>query len=203
MSKAVKQTKSGRRSLILLILLFAMPLVLAYYMSRHLDEFDTFKTKNYGDLVVPARPLSDVMLNKIGGGEYKFSDMQGKWILVYIGSATCDKECEQTLYKMRQSRLAQGGELKRVARLYISLDGKPKVSVEKILQDHPGLEVVYAENRQASNVSTQFYDNTQEQQSALYVVDPLGNLMMRYPKGFEAKGLVKDLAHLLKASQVG
>lgn len=122
--------------------------------------------------------------------------------MVYIGDASCDVACEKTLYKMRQSRLAQGEELKRINRLYISKNGKPGATLEKILTAHPGMEVVYGNEGDIESLTRQFRKG-EKNDAALYIVDPLGNLMMSYPPGFDAKGLIKDLTHLLKASQIG
>jgi surfeit locus 1 family protein len=202
MTKSESKSRSGRRSLILLAILFSVPLVLAYYMSRHLQESDSFKTKNYGDLIIPPRPLIDVDLKKYPSGVFRLSNLRGKWVMVYIGDASCDVACEKTLYKMRQSRLAQGEELKRINRLYISKNGKPVAPLEKILSAHPGMEVVYGNERDIESLTRQFRKG-EKNDAALYLVDPLGNLMMSYPPGFDAKGLIKDLTHLLKASQIG
>lgn len=202
MTESEKKSKSGRRTLVLLIVLFSAPIVLAYYINQHLQKTGNFKTKNYGELIVPPRPLIDVELQKYPSGIFNFSNIHGKWVLVYFGSAECDKKCEETLYKMRQSRLAQGEELNRINRVYISRNGKPAASLVKILSAHPGMIVAYGNSLNAGSLFRQFSKDG-EKDADLYLVDPLGNLMISYPPGFEAKGLVKDLTHLLKASQIG
>jgi cytochrome oxidase Cu insertion factor (SCO1/SenC/PrrC family) len=196
----------GQRNLLIMAAIFIGPMLLAYALVNNMHQFGNFKTKNHGELFSPARPLQDVEMASFNGQGFKLSDLRGKWLMVYIGTSTCDTLCKENLYKMRQSRLAQGGELKRINRLYISVDGKPGGSLESVLPEHPGLEVVYGSEFQVQQVLEQFEMTRQmvtNEAVGMFIVDPLGNLVMRYQTGFEAKGLVKDLSHLLKASYIG
>lgn len=196
----------GRKQLILLIAFFVAPIIIAIIMYNMVPEAGPSKTKNHGDLVVPARPLTDVALQLESGKDYKFSDMNKTWVMIYIGDAACDKTCAEVLYKMRQSRLAQRGEHLRIKRLYISTSGKAKPSLLKILKDHPGLEVAHGNAAAVAAVLKQFQlENKATAKSAnrLYLVDPFGNLMMSYENGFDAKGLIKDMTLLLKVSRIG
>jgi len=200
-----EQGKS-RKQLILLVAFFVAPILLAVIMYNTMPAGGPTKTKNYGDLVVPARPLTDIVLQTESGKDYKFSDMNKTWVMIYIGGADCDKICADVLYKMRQSRLAQRGEHLRIKRLYISTSGKAKASLNKILKDHPGLEVVSGSTENINAVLNQFkLENKTAAKSAnrLYLADPFGNLMMSYESDFDAKGLIKDIELLLKISRIG
>ncbi len=196
----------GRQQLILLMAFFVAPIIIAVIMYNSVPEGGPTKTKNHGDLVVPARPLTDVSLQLASGKDFKFSDMNKTWVMVFIGDASCNDACAEVLYKMRQSRLAQRGEHLRIKRLYISTSGKAKTSLLEILKDHPGLEVVSGTDKEIKSVLKQFeLDNKAAAKSAdrLYLVDPFGNLMMSYEKGFDATGLIKDMTLLLKVSRIG
>lgn len=196
----------GRKQLILLVAFFVAPIVLAIIMYNTMPEGGPTKTKNHGDLVVPARPLTDVALQSESGKDFKFSDMNKTWVMIYVGSADCGKTCTDVLYKMRQSRLAQRGEHLRIKRLYISTTGKAKTSLIKVLNDHPGLEVVSGSAENIKLVLSQFkLENKAAAKSAnrLYLVDPFGNLMMSYESNFDPKGLIKDMELLLKISRIG
>jgi cytochrome oxidase Cu insertion factor (SCO1/SenC/PrrC family) len=196
----------GRQQLILLMAFFVAPIVIAIIMYNLVPEGGPSETKNHGELVVPARPLTDVTLQLASGKNYKFSDMNKTWVMIYIGGAECDKTCADVLYKMRQSRLAQRGEHLRIKRLYISTAGKAKPSLVKVLEDHPGLEIVHGNTSAINAVLKQFkLENKAAAKSAqrLYFVDPFGNLMMSYEKDFDAKGLIKDVELLLKVSRIG
>ena len=175
-------------------------------MYNLVPEGGPSNTKNHGNLVVPARPLTDVALQTGSGKDYKFSDMNKTWVMIYIGEADCNKVCAEALYKMRQSRLAQRGEHLRIKRLYISTSGKAKPSLKKVLKDHPGLEIVSGSSASIDAVLEQF--KLEGKPSAkianrLYLVDPFGNLMMSYESDFDAKGLIKDMTLLLKVSRIG
>ena len=196
----------GQRSLLLLAAVFVGPMLLAYLLVNNIYSFGEFNTKNHGELIKPARPLSDIILERANGQSFKLSELRKKWVMVYIGSASCDVKCSENLYKMRQSRLAQGGELRRVKRLYISINGKPEETLQAVLAEHEGLEVVHGSEANIQQVLNQFQLTQQavtDVQVGMFIVDPLGNLVMRYQTGFETKGLVKDLSHLLKASYIG
>ena len=196
----------GRQQLILLVAFFVAPILIAIIMYNTMPEAGPAKTKNAGDLVSPARPLTNVLLQSESGKEFKFSDMHKTWVMLYIGKAECDETCAAVLYKMRQSRLAQRGEHLRIKRLYISTTGKAKASLNKVLKDHVGLEVVSGNTDAINSVLNQFkLENKADAKSAnrLYLVDPFGNLMMSYEDGFDAKGLIKDLTLLLKVSRIG
>jgi len=196
----------GRKQLLLLVAFFVAPIAIAIIMYNTMPEGGPTKTKNYGDLVVPARPLTDVTLQTESGKDYKFSDMNKTWVMIYIGGATCDKTCADVLYKMRQSRLAQRGEHLRIKRLYISTEGKAKASLTKILKEHLGLEVVSGSVENIKLILDQFkLANKPAAKSAnrLYLADPFGNLMMSYESDFDPKGLIKDVELLLKISRIG
>lgn len=196
----------GRQQLILVVTFFVAPIIIAIIMYNMVPDGGPTKTKNHGELVIPARPLTDVALMLESGKDFKFSDMNKTWVMIYIGDASCDKTCADVLYKMRQSRLAQRGEHLRIKRLYISTSGKAKSSLKKALKDHPGLEVVSGAKAEIDSVLNQFkLENKAPAKTAnrLYLVDPFGNLMMSYEKEFDAKGLIKDMTLLLKVSRIG
>ena len=200
------EKNKGRQQLILVILFFVAPIIIAIIMYNLVPEGGPSNTKNHGDLVVPARPLTDVVLQTESGKDYKFSDMNKTWVMIYIGEADCNKVCAEALYKMRQSRLAQRGEHLRIKRLYISTSGKAKPSLKKVLKDHPGLEIVSGASASIDAVLEQFElegKPSSKIANRLYLVDPFGNLMMSYESDFDAKGLIKDMTLLLKVSRIG
>ena len=196
----------GRKQLLLLMAFFAAPILVAVIAFNTVMEDGPGNTKNKGDLVSPARPLIDVVLKDVNNNDFKFSDMKKTWVMIYIGNSSCDEACKNSLYNMRQSRLAQKGEHKRIKRLYISTSGKAKQSLVNVLKEHPGLKFVSGDVAAIKDVLKQFVlKNKPSAGSAqrLYLVDPLGNLMMSYEKGFDPKGIVKDLEILLKISRIG
>ena len=154
------------------------------------------RTVNYGELIEP-RPLPDARLALADGTPFRLSSLRGKWILVTVDSAACDAYCEKKLYYMRQVRLAQGNEMERVERVLLINDDATLVPDK--LATYAGTWLIRAGG---SNILGLF--PAQGIRSAhIYLIDPLGNLMMRYPPEPDARRMIKDLKRLLKASRIG
>ncbi len=141
-------------------------------------------TGNYGELITP-RPLSGPPLG----------ELRGKWVLVSFDAAACDAYCEKKLYFMRQVRKAQGKEFERVERLWALTD--TAVPRPELLAAIEGTRVFQLRN------STLTKDFPGDPTRHIYLVDPLGNLMMRFPPDPDPSGMVKDLQRLLKYSKFG
>jgi cytochrome oxidase Cu insertion factor (SCO1/SenC/PrrC family) len=181
----------SRAKLILIFSLFALP-VLASYLTYYF--WQPSGRKNYGELIAQVG-LRDGQ-DQTGHIILSAQDFKGKWTLVYVGRGTCDKRCETLLYYMRQVRSAQGPERDRINRLWLVTDGKDPAAA--LLAQHPGLTVV---RLQDPVFLTQFAGAASGRH--VYVVDPLGNLMMRFPANPDPSRMIRDLKQLLKASQIG
>jgi len=196
--------RRGRWVLVLLALLFLSGIIASFVLVE--TGWRPTKTKNYGELVQPARPIDDVRLVRLGGGALRFAELQGKWTLVYFGSAECPKPCIDNLYKMRQITAAQGKEAHRVQRLFVLTDARGLDGLREKLRDYPGMEVVTGDPEEIRRLAEQFRlpaGSPSDGLQRVYVVDPLGNLMMSYPADADPRGMNKDLGFLLKASQIG
>ncbi|MGA9991909.1 MAG: SCO family protein [Thiobacillaceae bacterium] len=180
----------SRAKLILIFFLFALP-VLASYLTYYL--WHPSARKNYGELI------AQVSLNDgrdQAGQVISAQDFKRKWTLVYIGGGNCSKRCERLLYYMRQIRSVQGPEQDRINRLWMVTDGQDPSAA--LLAQHPGLRVV----RTQDPVFLAQFPGAQSG-NHVYMVDPLGNLMMRFPANPDPSRMIKDLKQLLKASQIG
>lgn len=179
-----------RTKLLILFSIFALPL-LASYLSYYF--WQPAGRKNYGELIpqVGLKDGSDQTGRLIPALEFK-----GKWTLVYLGNGACDRNCATLLYYMRQVRIAQGPEQDRINRMWVVTDGvEPAPS---LLDQHNGLKVVM---RRDPLFLAQFAGA--EAGNRVYIVDPLGNLMMRFPVNPDPSRMIKDIKLLLKASQIG
>ena len=172
---------SSRIKLALIAAACAAPFVLgtlAYWLG-----WGTGSPGNYGELIQP-RPLAAPPV----------AALRGKWILVTLDAAACDAACERKLYFVRQVRKAQGKEMDRIERLWLVTDGaQPKGELLA------ALEGAHVERADAKLVA-QFPGDARRH---IYLVDPLGNLMMRFPPDPEPKKVIKDLERLMKYSRVG
>ena len=172
---------------------FAAPMFAAWlaYFGWHPDEH-----KNYGSLLKVA-PLTQTEGTRVDGSRFSLDALKGKWVMVYIGASSCNDVCQKQLYYMRQSRLVLGKDQDRVARVWVlSGQGQPDAA---LLRAHSGL-VVW---RPAHASFLNQFPAERTGATHIYLVDPLGNLMMRFPENIDPKRLIKDMKLLLKASQVG
>jgi len=194
----------SRLTLIALALLFIAPMLAAWWFYSNSGDWRPDHTTNHGTLVVPLRPL-DLMqpLFATDGSPFPAEYLRGKWTLVYIGGSSCAAPCTENLYKIRQVRLAQGENMGRVQRLFLFTDGDNPLPAA--LDDHPKMDVAILSRQTGKTFLSQFIvDNTGPSKAErIYVVDPLGNLMMYYHPDAEPSGMLKDLRRLLKVSSIG
>jgi cytochrome oxidase Cu insertion factor (SCO1/SenC/PrrC family) len=150
---------------------------------------------NHGDLLPPA-PLPVRSLRLLSGETFHFAQMKGKWLLLQVDSAACEARCREKLYAMRQIRLAQGKDMARLERVWLLSDeGRPA----------PGLLVEYAGTlvvRAAGAEVLAALPAPRDRAAHLYLVDPRGNLMLRFPESPDPGRMIKDLQRLLRPSRI-
>ncbi len=181
--------RGGARTLLLLAAVTIAP-VIASYTVYYL--FPREPAANYGTLL-PTAPIPGVEGARPDGSRFRLDDLRGRWVLVAYGSGECDTACERKLYATRQARTMQGREQDRIVRAWFVLgDAAPPAA---LLAQHPGLVVI----RVPESVPAQFPGGA----APLYLIDPLGNLVLQYPADPDIKGIADDLTRLLKASRIG
>jgi len=198
-----RQTRK-RMSLVLLFTLFLSPLLLAILLFYMFPDWRPAGSSNHGQLVTPVRALPSFEMETLAGEQIDETFLRGKWTLVYLLQGACDKTCVEQLYNIRQVRLAQGKNIDRLQRLLVWENGAVSREDQAELQKYfPGQVIVPLTGQQA--VVEVFSLDEQQPMAArrVYLVDPLGNLMMRYEPDDEPKGMIKDLERLLKYSGLG
>ncbi|MGB6452581.1 MAG: hypothetical protein WBE92_17665 [Steroidobacteraceae bacterium] len=154
---------------------------------------------NHGELIDPARPLPSVSLPGAAGPIQVSNVFAKRWALVYVGDGPCDQACRFALIVMRDTRLDLGNDMSRVERVFlVTADCCDRVSLER---EHPGLMVLDASGSSAKRLLDAF--PAADRGSMIFVVDPLGNLMMRYDSRRDPMGLLQDLQTLLRLSHIG
>lgn len=180
----------NRVKLLLLIGMFILPVAasyLAYYVWQPTAR------KNYGELIKQVEvDLKGAGLNSQG---VDTASLKGKWVLVYVGGGACPKTCQDLLYFMRQTRTAQGKDMDRIDRLWLLTDDT--MPANELQQMHTGLHYL----KSSVSPTTQFVGS--ETGAYVYMIDPLGHLMMRWPQNPDPRRMIKDIKQLLKASQIG
>jgi len=175
------------RTLAALAALFLVPLALSFWMYYATDWRPAGRV-NHGELISPVRPVPAL------SGLFR-----RKWSLVYVGNGQCDQACRAALYFMRQTRLSLNNDMTRVERIFLATSDC--CNREFLAQEHPGLVVVDARQPGTSELVGIFPEGGRE--SSLFIVDPLGNLMMRYDVRRSPQGLLEDLKKLLRLSHIG
>lgn len=181
-------SRKGRLQLILLALVFFGPLLVAIVMYFGGAQPDG-KQVNYGQFLEP--PISlDAKLHYDTG-------LRGRWTLIYKTAAPCDDTCERALIDLRQIRLATGREIERIERLLLTENA---VESDALLTAHPGLTI----SASLVNVSSELHRALDPLAAEkLYIMDPLGNVILTYGLGPDRKKFLGDLKKLLKFSRIG
>jgi cytochrome oxidase Cu insertion factor (SCO1/SenC/PrrC family) len=176
-----------------ILALVIAPVAASYYFYYfHPPE----RTANYGELIAP-RPLPPARLALADGTPFDLARLRGKWVLVTVDAGRCDTRCEGKLLYMRQLRLAQGKDQERVERAWLIDDGVAPSAA--LLERYRGTWAIQA----AGSELLGLFPAEGAVADHIYVIDPLGNLMMRFPRDPDPRRMVKDLARLLKTSRIG
>jgi len=187
-----------RIKLLLILLVCAAPVIasyLAYYVVPPAGR------TNYGDLIEPQRPLPALTLRRDGsdGERFDVGTLRGQWLMVQIDSGACDPACRDKLLMMRQQRTMTGKDRDRIERIWLITDAAP-VSAETA-REHEGTLMLRADRAELDRLFPPAAGGRIEDH--IFLVDPVGNLMMRLPRDADPNRVKRDIARLLKASRVG
>ena len=186
-----EEARAARRGRVTLLLIAAVCLapIVASYTIYYLYPREA--AANYGALLaVPAPALAGTTT---AGAPFALSDLHGRWAFVAVSAGACEAACARDLYATRQARTMQGRERDRVVRvLFVGADGTP---AQDVLAQHPGLVVVQASAATLARLP--------RGATGIYIVDPLGNLVLHFPADPDIKRMANDLGRLLRASSIG
>ncbi len=186
------------RTLGALAALFLVPIAASFLLYYGIG-WSPAEHVNHGELIDPARPLPSVSLPGAGGPVPVSSVFAKRWALVYVGDGRCDRTCRFALLEMRDTRLDLGNDMSRVERVFlVTADCCDRESLER---EHPGLIELDASAGSAKTLLDAF--PPADRSSMIFIVDPLGNLMMRYDSRRDPTGLLEDLQTLLRLSHIG
>jgi hypothetical protein len=187
----------GRRQLLIVAAVFLLPVIAAFAMYYG-QLWRPTGSSSKGELIDPARPLVVAGLRHADGTPADASVFHDKWTLLYIGDGACDADCRTALVFGRQSRLALNNEMTRVQRVFLAT--AHCCDSAYLAAEHPGLIALDASSPDAQALLAQFPG---DRAHSLFIVDPLGNLMMRHDASHTTKDLLSDLKKLLKLSHIG
>ena len=193
---AQRRTLAGRAKMLLVLLVCAAP-VLASYLTYYVIRPDG--RSNYSTLIQPSRAMPDFALGTVAGASVRSAALRGQWLLVTVGPSSCETSCEQRLYLQRQLREMLGRESERLDKVWFITDegplspalrdaiaGKAPVTAPRVPREALARWLVPADGRALED--------------HLYLVDPMGEWMMRMPPGPEPGRVKRDLDRVLRAS---
>ncbi len=191
-----QRTRTGRLKMLLVMLVCAAP-VLASYFTYYVVRPES--RRSYGELIEPQKPLPAATAADLQGRPVALPSLQGQWLLVSVAGGACDAACEKHLYLQRQLREGLGKDRDRMDWVWLVPDTAPvRPELAAAMQQATVLRV-------DAQVLAQWLAPAPGHALAdhLYVVDPLGHWMMRFPSGTDADAAAKlrrDLGRLLRAS---
>jgi len=190
------RTRIGRWKMLFVLLICASPVIASYWTYYVLRPEGR---RNFGELIQPQRPLPAVSTSSLAGESSSLTALKGQWLLISVASGGCDAACQQRLYLQRQLRETLGKEKDRLDRVWLIQDDSP---VSPSLM--PALTQATVLRVKAQDLSEWLSPGKGELvENHLFLVDPLGNLMMRFPANMDVAGAAKakrDLERVLRAS---
>lgn len=181
-----RNRRSARRSLIAIAAVALLPFVGSYLLYWF---WKPAAFVNYGELL--AAPVPELQ------ADAALPQLKGKWAFVMVDSGTCDHWCQRKLYIMRQVRLTQGKDMGRVERAWLLDDAAAPPAA--LVSEYAGTYLLQV----PGSALLAKLPATGSVRDHLYLVDPLGNLVLRYPRDADPSLIKKDLSRLLRASRIG
>ena len=197
----MNQNTKNKVTIIALLAVFILPLVLSWFFYSYGDL--SGGKKNHGNLIQPIRSLPDVEL--FDSYENRDKKLFGKWNIVYLHNGPCQETCVDNLYKLRQIRLATSKYAHRLQRVLVLEQNTPGLYDQALTEEYKGQLLLFRDSLPEGFVD-QFIlaDETDPaDKGRIYIIDPLGNLMMSYEADSDPIGIIEDLRLLIKVSRVG
>jgi hypothetical protein len=196
-NKLDQRTSKGRWKLLAVLAVCAAPLIASYFTYYVIKPESR---TNYGALIDPRQhPIPAMASTTLDGKPVALDAYKGKWIMLKVGGSDCQQACQDQLFAMRQLRTMQGKEMERIERVWLITDQEPLETL--LLRVNDGTRIL----RAPADAVRRWLPVEQGGDVAehIYLIDPLGNLMMRFPKDPDPSKVKKDLGKLLKASAIG
>ncbi|MBV1878564.1 MAG: hypothetical protein KUG79_13050 [Pseudomonadales bacterium] len=185
-------TSKNKASLVILFSIGLVPVLVAYVVYVFFPHLLPATTTNQGQLIVPPIENTAIGLEK----------EDRKWLLLLPVDSSCGAECEQRLYLARQINLALGKESERVKRVLIVSANTSADLTERLMQQYHDMRLLPLDGEMLANQLSSVVARDQLS-TTIFVMDPNGNIMMYYSLDRAGKGMLRDLKHLLKVSNIG
>jgi cytochrome oxidase Cu insertion factor (SCO1/SenC/PrrC family) len=183
------------------VIAFIAPVILAYIMFFFVDVKSFV---NHGEILNPIVHIASFKLKDENNEIIPQDDLTYKWRLISFVGKDCDEQCETRLYDTRQIHRLLAKDQHRLMRMFVHLEPAGDSLIKLIEQTHPNVIHV---NGDADTIIDALGANVREgagiMNNETYIMDPMGNVMMRFTQDQPNKEFLYDLKKLLKASQIG
>lgn len=198
MSELIENQPKPRsmKTFYLLIAVFILPFTMAVLL--HFIDLKP-SGKSYGNLIQPPKSLQIPMLMDVQGKAFKPEQWNKIWSIVTVDRTGCAVQCAERVHMLKQVHTSMNKEIDRVQRVLLVPTGMKSEVSRELQKKYPDLIILAGTDEGSVKFSAEFDVN----KGNVFLVDPLGNLMMSYPDKFDPKGLYSDLKRLLKNSWAG
>lgn len=193
------RTRRGRWKMLAVLAVCAAPVIASYFTFYVVRPAGS---ANYSELISPPRPLpgaAELPLADLRGASVDPASLEGQWLLVVVGAGACDKQCEDLLVLQRQLRETFGKERDRVDKVwFVTDDAALRPELAAATSAGVPVTILRAPRAALARWLEPGAGHTLEQH--MYVVDPMGQWMMRVPFHPDPARLKRDVDRLLRAS---
>ncbi len=191
-----RRTRLGRLRMLVVLAVCAAPVVasyLAYYVLQPSGR------TNYGTLILPTRGLPDLPLSSLDGQPVKAASLKGQWLMVVVAPSSCDAACEQRLFMQRQLREMLGRDRDRIDKVWFVVDdGQPRAALREATSGAVPVQALRVPREALAAWLRPEAGHTLEEH--IYIIDPMGEWMMRMPADPQPSKVKRDVERLLRAS---
>jgi hypothetical protein len=193
------QSRRGRITMLVILFVCALPVIASYFTYYVIRPQGR---ANYATLIEPQRPLPSLgalPAQDMDGRSVPLTTLKGQWLLIVVAPAGCDKLCEGNLFLERQLREMMGAERDRIAKVWLVDSPDPVApALAAAMAAKPSVALYRVER--AALARWLEPEAGRKLEEHIYIVDPLGNWMMRTPAKPDPVRLKKDVERLLRAS---
>jgi cytochrome oxidase Cu insertion factor (SCO1/SenC/PrrC family) len=198
----VKGNGRGGAQLLVLMLVFGLPMIFSWVLYYNPDLLPGGRS-NKGELIQPVRPIPDQLYQTMEGGSFSKDNLQGYWTLMLSAGTQCGDACQQRIYDMRQIRKAMAEHHSSVQRLVVMSTLTIEEALRQFMQDYTGTTVLIGDSTSLAPLHQQMALDSKTSEGYLYLIDPVGNMMMRYHPQQPAAEVLSDMELLLKVNKWG
>lgn len=184
----------------LLILTFVAPIGAAYWLY---NVGGTENTVNNGEFLNPIVQMMDLGLTTEDGKKAVQNKVYGHWHMMFFMNSDCNKACEETIYTMRQIKTSFHKESPRITNVLIHFEKEFSEEFKGKIKTHYANFDRYFASKDVFNKALGYSGNELMNKNIIFIVDPIGNVILKYTNGQTAKDIISDIKRLLKASHIG